>query len=83
MALVGISTALAAGALWAANDPFIGGWKLDPSRSKLTDVMKVERLSSNKYAFEFGVDSPETIVIDGADQARRVRNCTGCQRRAI
>ena len=37
-----ISTALATGALWAANNPFVGDWKLDPSRSKLTDVMKVE-----------------------------------------
>ena len=43
--LVAISTALATGASWAANNPFIGDWKLDPSRSKLTDVMKVERLS--------------------------------------
>ncbi len=68
MALVAISTALATGASWAANNPFIGDWKLDPSRSKLTDVMKVERLGSNKYAFDFG-DSPETIVIDGTDQS--------------
>ena len=64
-----ISTALATGALWAANNPFVGDWKLDPSRSKLTDVMKVERLASNRYTFDFGVDSPETIVIDGTDQS--------------
>jgi hypothetical protein len=69
MALVAISAALAAGAPSAANNPFIGAWKLDPSRSKLTDVMKVERLSSNRYVFEFGVDNPETIVIDGTDQS--------------
>jgi hypothetical protein len=67
--LVAISTALATGASWAANNPFVGDWKLDPSRSKLTDVMKVERLSSNKYAFDFGGGSPETIVIDGTDQS--------------
>jgi hypothetical protein len=65
---VAISTAFATAA-WTANNPFIGDWKLDPSRSKLTDVMKVERLSSNKYVFDFGVDSPETIVIDGTDQS--------------
>jgi hypothetical protein len=69
MALVSISTALATGTLWAANNPFIGDWKLDPARSKLTDVMKVKRLSSNKYAFDFGEDSPEPIVIDGTDQS--------------
>jgi hypothetical protein len=68
MALVAISSVLATGASGAANNPFIGDWKLDPSRSKLADVMKVERLSSNKYVFEFG-DSPETIVIDGTDQS--------------
>ena len=28
---------LAAGTLWAANDPFAGKWKLNPSKSKLTD----------------------------------------------
>jgi hypothetical protein len=67
--LVAVSTALATGTLWAANNPFVGDWKLDPSRSKLTDVMKVERLSSNKYTFDFGADSPETIVIDGTDQS--------------
>jgi hypothetical protein len=32
---------LGSGTLWAANDPFVGDWKLNPSRSKLTDVMKV------------------------------------------
>jgi hypothetical protein len=68
IALEAISTALATCALWAANNPFIGDWKLDPSQSKLTDVMKVEKLSSNKFTFDFGVDSPETIVVDGTDQ---------------
>ncbi len=54
-------------ALWAADDPFVGDWKLDPSRSKLTDVMKVENLGANKYTFNFGA-GPETIVLDGTDQ---------------
>ena len=67
--LAAIWSALATSSLWAASNPFIGDWKLDPTRSKLTDVMKVERLTSNKYSFDFGVDSPETIVIDGTDQS--------------
>lgn len=58
---------LAAGALWAANDPFVGDWKLIPSKSKLTDQMKVESVAGNKYAFDFG-DGPETIAADGTDQ---------------
>lgn len=56
------------GTSWAANDPFVGQWKLDPSRSKLTDEMKVTKVSRNKYAFELGGGEPETIVIDGTFQ---------------
>jgi hypothetical protein len=58
---------LATGALWAADDPFVGEWKLIPSKSKLTDQMKVASVAGNKYAFDFG-GGPETIAIDGADQ---------------
>jgi hypothetical protein len=55
------------GALWAVNDPFIGEWKLNPARSKLTDQMKVESVGANKYVFDFGGGS-ETILVDGTDQ---------------
>lgn len=55
------------GALWAANDPFVGEWKLDASQSKLTDEMKVERVGEDKYAFDFG-GGAETIKTDGTDQ---------------
>ena len=58
---------LLTGALWAANDPFVGEWKLDASRSKLTDEMKVERVADDKYAFDFG-GGAETITTDGTDQ---------------
>jgi len=56
------------GALWAAPDPFVGKWKLDPSRSKLTDEMKVEPAGDNRYTFDFGSGNTETIVVDGTDQ---------------
>lgn len=59
---------LLAGTLWAADDPFVGKWKLNPSKSKLTEEMKVERAGGNKYAFDFGGGIPETIVTDGTDQ---------------
>jgi hypothetical protein len=58
---------LASGAAWAANDPFVGEWRLNPSKSKLTDQMKVESVAGNKYAFELG-GGDETIVTDGTDQ---------------
>jgi hypothetical protein len=55
-------------ALSAANDPFVGEWKLNPSKSKLIDEMKVESAGDNKYAFDFVGGKPETIVADGTDQ---------------
>jgi hypothetical protein len=59
---------LVTGALWAANDPFVGEWKLNPSKSsKLTDQMKVASVAGNKYAFDFG-GGLETIAADGTDQ---------------
>lgn len=54
-------------AAWAANDPFVGAWKLDPAKSRLTDQMKVESVGSDRYAFDFGV-GVETVVADGTDQ---------------
>ena len=59
---------MATATLWAAADSFVGDWKLNPSKSKLTDMMKVESLGGNKYAFDFG-GGPERIVADGTDQA--------------
>jgi hypothetical protein len=38
----------------AANDPFVGKWKVNPSKSKLNDEMKVEVTGANRYAFTFG-----------------------------
>ena len=68
-AAIAVSQGLAPGAAWAADNPFVGDWKLDPSRSRLTDVMKVERLSPDRYTFGFVAGSSETIVIDGTDQS--------------
>jgi hypothetical protein len=59
---------LAASTLWAANDPFVGKWKLNPSKSVLIDQMKVASVGANKYAFDFGSGAAEAIVADGTDQ---------------
>jgi hypothetical protein len=61
-------SSLASGAVRAANESFIGEWKLNSSKSKVTDQMKVENAGGNKYAFELGGGSAETIVPDGTDQ---------------
>ena len=60
-------TCLATGTLWAADDPFAGKWKINPSNSKITDEMKVEAVGENKYAFTFVPGAVDTIVADGAD----------------
>jgi len=59
---------LATGTLSASNDAFLGEWKLNASKSKLIDVMKVESAGGNKYAFDFGGGTAETIAADGTDQ---------------
>ncbi len=60
---------LLTGSSWAANDGMVGKWKLNPSKSTLTDQMKVESAGGNKYIFDFGGGTAETIVADGSDQA--------------
>jgi hypothetical protein len=55
--------------LSAAENPFVGKWKLNGSKSRLPDGMKVKNVSANEYAFAFeGGDFAETIVTDGTDQ---------------
>ena len=56
------------GTSWAVDNPFVGKWKVNPSKSKLTDEMKVEVVGENKYAFTFGPGAVDTIVADGTDQ---------------
>jgi hypothetical protein len=51
-----------------ADDPFVGKWKLDESRSKLSgQQMKIDALGGNKYKFTYGEIS-YTLVTDGTDQ---------------
>jgi hypothetical protein len=57
---------LATGAA-SAQSPFVGAWKLDASKSRFPDEMKVQSKGANTYAFDFA-GSAETIVVDGSDQ---------------
>ncbi|HKW26038.1 MAG TPA: hypothetical protein VJN48_09665 [Terriglobales bacterium] len=54
--------------LWAADNPFVGNWKLNPSKSTLTDKMKVDAVADNKYAITFAGGVTDTVVADGTDQ---------------
>jgi hypothetical protein len=59
---------LAVSGLWTADDPFVGKWKLDASRSSIVDQMAVEAAGPNKYTFRFEGGPPETVTADGTDQ---------------
>ncbi|HZR23569.1 MAG TPA: c-type cytochrome, partial [Vicinamibacterales bacterium] len=50
-----------------ATDPFLGEWRLNPSKSTVLDQMKVDRMEGNTYAFDLGAGLVETIVVDGTD----------------
>ena len=55
---------------WAANEAFIGKWKLDPGRSKLADQMTIKVAGENRYTVIFaGTGEIETVTADGTDQA--------------
>jgi hypothetical protein len=62
-----VVASMAVGMAWAAENPFIGEWKLNPSKSRMPDEMKVESKGGNTYSFNFG-GGAETIVADGTDQ---------------
>ena len=51
-----------------ADDPFVGQWKLNASKTNFTDQMKVDSAGANRYAFEFG-GGTETVLIDGTEQS--------------
>jgi hypothetical protein len=59
---------LVACSAWAANDPFVGKWKVNPSKSTLNDEMKVEAAGANRYTITFAPGVADTVVADGTDQ---------------
>jgi hypothetical protein len=59
---------LVTSSVWAANDPFVGKWKVNPSKSKLNDEMQVEVAGANRYAITFAPGFVDTIAADGSDQ---------------
>src|SRR5881394_2570949 len=63
-----LGACLVTSSIGAANDPFVGKWKVDPSKSKLCDELKVEASGANKYTLTFGPGQVDTIVADGSDQ---------------
>jgi len=59
---------LLAGTLWAADDPFVGKWKLNMGKSKFAgEQSKIEDLGGSRYKWTSGNVS-DTITADGTDQ---------------
>lgn len=59
---------LTGGTLTTRDDPFVGKWKLNASKSTYTDQMKVQTAGAKRYALIFSGTDAETIVADGTDQ---------------
>jgi hypothetical protein len=61
-------TCLIAAMSRAADEPLIGKWKLNLSKSKLADQMTIAPAGANRYTLTFaGVGETETLVADGTD----------------
>jgi hypothetical protein len=53
----------------AADQPFLGKWKLNLAKSKLADQMTIASVGANRYTLTFaGLGETETLVADGTDQ---------------
>lgn len=66
-----VGACVIASASWAADASgasFVGDWKLNLSKSKVIDIMKVGSVGANQYSFDFGAGKAESIVADGTDQ---------------
>lgn len=64
-----VACLIAAASRAAADQPFIGKWKLNLSKSKLADQMTIAPVGPNRYTLTFaGVGETETVVADGTDQ---------------
>jgi hypothetical protein len=65
---------LLASALWAADDPFVGKWKLNMEKSKFTgEQTKIEDLGGSKYKWTTG-NVTNTYIADGTDQPTHFGN---------
>lgn len=62
-------TCLIAATSRAADEPLIGKWKLNLSKSKLADQMTIAPAGANRYTLTFaGIGETETLAADGTDQ---------------
>src|SRR5437016_12932604 len=69
LAIIAVLCVGAAPLSHAADQPFIGKWKLNLSKSKLADQMTIAPAGANRYTLTFaGVGDTATLLADGTDQ---------------
>jgi hypothetical protein len=69
-----IAGALTGATAYAADDSFVGKWKLNPKKSQFAGLTyKIEDAGDGKYRFSFG-DDIETIAFDGKDHLTKYGN---------
>ncbi len=69
-----VSFGLAGATALAADDSFVGKWKLNPDKSQFTGLIyKIEDVGGNKYRFAFG-DDAETVPLDGKGHPTKYGN---------
>jgi hypothetical protein len=68
------SACFVSAAALAADDSFVGKWKMNVGKSQFTGLQyKIEDLGGDKYSFAFG-DDVETIPLDGKDHPTKYGN---------
>ena len=69
LAIIAVLCVSAAPLSRSADQPFIGKWKLNLSKSKLADQMTIAPAGANRYTLTFaGVGDTKTLLADGTDQ---------------
>ena len=72
--LLVLAASLVTSAAWAADTPFVGAWKLDAPKSRLTDQMKVESLGGNQPSYG---GTMLALTLEGPDALEVVRKKDG------
>ena len=49
-------------------DPYVGRWKVNPSKSRLNDEMTIQAAGANRYIITFEPGAVDTVVSDGTFQ---------------
>lgn len=63
-----LALSLFSGGSLPSGDPFVGKWKVNPSKSRLNDEMRIQAAGRDRYIITFEPGAVDTIVADGTEQ---------------